>query len=722
MACSENARDRARASSQLSLLKITEQSTLFPVVQMLLLFAARSTSEMRINFQKAEAFDEKNTAIDLLKNQCMEILKQKTDLASLSIKENIQPAQIGSAFKLESLKTANRKIPDLKTPPKTALKFELPEHFIMIMPTTLEVLEMAEIPLETSLKHSKLEFPKKLAESLKPPIEESAVVKKEFARVQDSVSINHNETKEVKTLKITPEIYQQLIRQPAVFDIEIASRMLQAEDQKDQILALANQPPIESPDSLIHALKLMGKKKREFTIDDLIILFLQKDAAALQERNPSLSDVDIQELSMMMTMYLINTTEIANLEGIKKSLEAAATAADDQKEIALQDLSDRLLHERKYDPTKDNAMLVFEHYSGKRLRQKQVETIHKMTLGHSKEVRNLVTQLIMGSGKSKVILPLLAYLNSRGDNVPMIVVPDFLYETNLEDMRVLSGGLLNQEIETIHIDEGQQLSIEKLDQILRTMQRVKENKSYCLVKASTVHHLHLHFKETIIELSANPNNITFSRYAKLKEVLNIFKNEVDCIVDEVDMVLDCLKEVNFSAGTRTPISEASQNSLEAIFKGIDAEPTLQKFFSLEKDTETSFDENKYKNEIKPLLVKILLQLADCDSASQDEMERYLLADRSNEKLPAFMQNASKETKNLLSLGKECINTLLPLALKKTATSITASPNSALPIRPFPTPAATSQAKAVNLAVPTRQPSTRCCTPLERALQLRRYKR
>ena len=65
-----------------------------------------------------------------------------------------------------------------------------------------------------------------------------------------------------------------------------------------------------------------------------------------------------------------------------------------------------------------------------------------------------MTQSIMAAGKSKVILPLLAFLNSRGDNVPIIVVPDMLYETNLEDMRIFSGEFFNQEVETIYFKEG----------------------------------------------------------------------------------------------------------------------------------------------------------------------------------------------------------------------------------------------------------------------------
>ena len=596
--------------------------------------------------------------INGLKEQCRLIVENGSPSSSHDLVDKIPISSKDSLID-------NRKIPSLKSTTESALIFAPPATFKVVSPSVLGILEQAETPLDIVNKHTDLKFPKELSGSLEPPPHESAVVKKEFTRVQESISENHKKLQEAKTLEITPEIYQKLIKEPRIFELEIAARQKRAEVQKENILALANQLPIESVDSLIHSLDLLGKKKREFGIDDLIILYLQKDGAALQERNPSLSGTDIQELAMMLTMYLLNSSEIAHLEGIKKSLEDLETMPDELKANALQDLSNRILQEREYDPTLENTMLVFEHYSGKRLRKEQVDTIHKMTIGHKDEKQNLIAQLIMGSGKSKVILPLLAYLNSSGNNVPMIVVPDSLYETNLEDMRVLSGGLLNQEAETIRITEGEQLSIQKLDQILGTMQRVKENKSYCLVKSSTVHHLHLYFKEAIIELSKEPvDDKAVARFEKLKQVLNIFKNEVDCIVDEVDMVLDCTKEVNFSAGLRKPLSEASQNSLEAIFKGIVANDTLNAFFNFEKESEAPFDEDYYKTSIKPLLARILIEMTTCSQEAQAEMELYLLVDKSVEQLPAFMQNAGAADQNLLSLGKECLNSLLPLAMRK----------------------------------------------------------
>ncbi|MBA3602448.1 MAG: DUF3638 domain-containing protein [Parachlamydiaceae bacterium] len=657
LACSDNEEERKSMLSTVSLLKISSKSKLYPLVKMLLLFAAHATSEMRIAL-KSEDFIKNTPEIEKLKAQCLQIEASK----GVTIDEILTHEDINTPLE-KLVSNGNLKFASLKPSSQPSQKFEPLANFKTVAPSVLGILEMGGIVIDRVGRNSSLKFPQMLAKSLNPPKGESTVVQKEFQRVQSSIINNFEEMKTTKTLNITPEIFLQLVKHPRIFDVEIKARKLQAEKQKEDILALANQLPIESTDSLIHALQLLGKKKREFSIDDLIILFLQKDGAALQQRNPALSVTGIQELSMLLTMYLLNTTEITHLEDLSQSIEVIEMLNEELKANALQELSMRILHERAYDPSQGNVMLVFEHYSGKRLRQKQVETIHQMTIGHPDEVQNLVTQLIMGSGKSKVILPLLAYLNSTGNNVPMMVVPGSLYETNLEDMRVLSGVLLNQEIETIQIAEGEPLSIKKLDEILRMMQRVKENKSYCLVKSSTIHHLHLYFKEAIIELPEDGKD-SLEKFEKLKQLLNIFKNEVDCIVDEVDMVLDCTKEVNFSAGLRKNLSKISQNSLEAIFKGIFADPALNTFFRFEKESEVPFDEAKYKTYIKPLMAKMLLKMTDCDQLSQEEIERYLLADDSLELLPDFMQSTSAANKNLLALGKECLNTLLPLAMKK----------------------------------------------------------
>jgi hypothetical protein len=207
--------------------------------------------------------------VEGLKRACQQILERKIQKASAQddfIQNTDQIKKNPNVQKTGRLKVGT-------------LKFKSPTSFKIIKPSTLEILEMGGITIGVGHKPSNIEFPEKLCTFLDAPGGDSAVVKKEFSRVKNSLFKSHEETKNAKTLKITPEIYQQLIKQPTVFDNEIASRILRAAKQEKQILSLANRYPLETTESLIHAMNLLGKKKRELTIDDLIILFMQKDGA-----------------------------------------------------------------------------------------------------------------------------------------------------------------------------------------------------------------------------------------------------------------------------------------------------------------------------------------------------------------------------------------------------------------------------------------------------------
>ena len=391
----------------------------------------------------------------------------------------------------------------------------------------------------------------------------------EYARLQGSIIADAKEHQASKSYIFE---LSQIEKLSVALEKEVSEYSDKIENQKIEILKLANKIPTDPHQAALWQLKLAGKMKKEFIIDDLIIIFLQNDGERLVKQNPHLSDEDVKSLVNQLTNYLINSTESDHLKALsKKSLEVLKEKG--QEESAWLELNSLLREKRSYLPEKEQAMLVFEYYRGFRLRENNVKTIRSMILGEPQANKNIVNQLIMGSGKTKVILPLLAFLNSRGDNVPIILAPDQLFETNLEDMRALSGEILNQEIETIIVKKETQLSVEDMKEILRTFERVKTRRSYCLVNQTTVSTLHLHYKEIIANL---PNDS--EKYILIKQIMNTFANEGDLIIDEVDMVLDCLKEMNFSRGEWKNVDQTTQMALYNTFKALVKDPLFSMNF------------------------------------------------------------------------------------------------------------------------------------------------
>lgn len=672
---SNDATVRRLAISKLALMRIEKSSPYFPIKEMLFWMSSQVSDKERRLIQdeliKMPRFTSKQsqTQIDkskiftiysVLYSVCSNFVTKFTEIKDLPL-DHETPVSDETTIPIQLKKTEKSRTtsPQLKAGINSFIYY--PGGYV------IQFLKLNRIDLtekDSTVNHDKLSC---LRNELKSPEDASVIVRNEILRVNESIEAYESETTATKSYEFDDN---KLTKMSACFDNKIKTLGYTAAKQKDEILLLANQLPSDLTEAIIQKMKISGKMKKYISLDDLIIFYLQNNGEALLKCNPYLSQNAVYKICDLLNDYMVNSTESAYLSRLKELADGSIKASGDLKVKKMADLDSALREERNYNPEENPTMLIYEYYSGFRLRAKQVKTITEMTIKPGTETKNLVNQLIMGSGKSKVILPLLAYLNSHGKNVPFIVVPDMLYETNLEDMRIFSGELYKQEVETIHFKEGESLTVSKCDEILETLQRVKNNRSYCLLNATTVHSLHLHFKEIVKELADNIPNITNEqqeRYEKIKQIIHIFRNEGDAIIDEADMVLDCLKEVNFSSGIRNPLSDETQRDLREIFIHLLRDPKLNKFLKLEKETETPFDVKKYNEEIKPLLAEMLLDLAKCQTLKTEEQKvilNYLLRDPSIKAIPDTFKNADIETQRLLSLGKELIHTLFPLALQK----------------------------------------------------------
>lgn len=91
---------------------------------------------------------------------------------------------------------------------------------------------------------------------------------------------------------------------------------------------------------------MAGKKKKEFSLDDLMILVLQNNGKGLIKQNPHLTDGDIKQLVDLLTSYLINSTEVNHLKGLSDKTSEVLREKDQQKEKAMLDLNAMLRAER----------------------------------------------------------------------------------------------------------------------------------------------------------------------------------------------------------------------------------------------------------------------------------------------------------------------------------------------------------------------------------------
>lgn len=398
-----------------------------------------------------------------------------------------------------------------------------------------------------------------------------------------------------------------------------------------------------------------------------MIAYLQEDSRILLSCNSDLNQEDLAKLWNLLSTYLEFKTEAQHFNRISLAIKVLEETEKSKKKLFKQKLSELLLQRRCYDPKQQPAFLVFECLSNKRLRENQVQTIESLMFSNGVPPKDQIRSLGMGDGKTKILLPLLCYLNSTGENLPMIIVPEELFETNLYDLKLLSSSYLSQSTYTLILND-QSLSNEDLEDILKKFQTVKNERSYCITTPKSLHHIKLEFVQSFLNLNGNEDQL--KRFQLLKMILIQLKTQGDAVIDEADLILDCLKEVNASIGKPQSVSPHVQKALARFFEEILKHPVLSIFFRIDEDADLQIDRNQYKEIIVPILSSITIQLIDecneLESLDQAEADHYLKGEKVSSGFINSLNDLSKETRDILSLGKESIQIFFPLIFTKNA--------------------------------------------------------
>jgi hypothetical protein len=235
--------------------------------------------------------------------------------------------------------------------------------------------------------------------------------------------------------------------------------------------------------------------------------------------------------------------------------------------------------------------LVFEFLTGFMLRQDQVEKIEELfqTCIHPRN-QSAVHELIMGSGKTACIGPMLCLLLAKGDRAVMQIVPDPLLEQTRDVLAGVFSSVITKRIVVLNFSRStfDGNDIQPLLTLKKKVDDAKQNGHIILCAPSQVKKLFLKFVDFMTAIRdvnplvalpprVLPENIRdhIHDLAKLSvgpmlkklkimaSILDVFRaadqsrpgNEgTVAIIDECDMIFDPLKsELNFPVGDRTEV-------------------------------------------------------------------------------------------------------------------------------------------------------------------------
>jgi hypothetical protein len=222
-----------------------------------------------------------------------------------------------------------------------------------------------------------------------------------------------------------------------------------------------------------------------------------------------------------------------------------------------------LIGQRQYIEVKEDKMwydpryLVFEFIWNILLRKKQVEMVTEFreTL---KEGGSLCRQLIMGSGKTTVVSPLLCLMLGDKEQLVMEVVPPALLEFSRSILRSSFSSILQKRVYTFSFDRSSIMS----EATLKKLRHARVEAGIVVSTPSAVKSLMLRYIENLFILQKKEQHSKIGRsirnyekflanQRKLVEALSLISDYGVLLCDEIDLLLHPLRsELNFPIGPK----------------------------------------------------------------------------------------------------------------------------------------------------------------------------
>ena len=235
--------------------------------------------------------------------------------------------------------------------------------------------------------------------------------------------------------------------------------------------------------------------------------------------------------------------------------------------------------------TFDPKFLIFEFTSPFGLRERQY-ILSKELAEFASSGKSTCRQMIMGSGKTTVIGPMVALLLADGTGLVVQVVPDQLLDMSTSVMRNAFGTVAVKNVVTLAFSRnGPTDNWLGVSTLLQKLRRVRTEAGIVCSTPNSVKSLMLKFLDTLaIEESLTPLLLVPRKYLgkmtrnqrdrvsiisrqmvkmtseadMARSLLQLLRGEGDgkgkCMIDEVDMVLHTLKsELNFPVGAKEPL-------------------------------------------------------------------------------------------------------------------------------------------------------------------------
>lgn len=311
-------------------------------------------------------------------------------------------------------------------------------------------------------------------------------------------------------------------------------------------------------------LKLLkaSRQAKNISYADLRYLQMRKDLKKLNELNPFLNQQMIERLGAMQafTSYFAIEKRHASecLDLVEKLMQEGISESDEAHLLSL--LSTQMLFENDESLILNHPHLLAFQEVTRNYRAAQREVIIKCL---ENNFTHFFFQLIMGAGKTHVILPSLAFMLSDGVDIPIIVVPSFIYPQSKHDLKGALELNNGEHVFEFLYSRQEASKVEALNTLLKILTEVKAVKGCLISTPESIQSLILDLLDytRILNKENPPDRLeAASIQESLVKIITELQNHGIGIGEEAHVLFQSLKEMNFTVGKSRPI-KADQWSL-----------------------------------------------------------------------------------------------------------------------------------------------------------------
>jgi hypothetical protein len=312
----------------------------------------------------------------------------------------------------------------------------------------------------------------------------------------------------------------------------------------------------EIEDSSVRYAELAGKQQTRPTFQELCILYARKNSEqCIRKRFPWLSDEFIIDFRQKIENYLYckrNLNQIDSAISLIKSLEKTPEGSPAWSQT-ISKIARALDAKEAFPPNDPYApiLLYMETAFKFRLREDQVAAINDAIIAMtSSPPRPVAMQMIMGAGKTSVILPLLMCLIAEEGKLSMVSIPEDQVVTVLDQFSdILGSKSVSQYVNFMDYDRKNIRGRNGFDfimEFIRRLESIKKEGGCYIITPRIQYSIVLSYYETIKELDeANRRKagleivcLLTSKVCAIGEILRIMRNSAAEEIDEFHAALD----------------------------------------------------------------------------------------------------------------------------------------------------------------------------------------